>query len=153
MNARTTRTSLLILTIAAAILLSYTSKDNLFFNGSDSSSFSSPDTDQAFAEAFQNWTSDLQLEGSGTVIRILPDDNEGSRHQRLIVELDSGQSLMIAHNIDLAPRVAGLQEGDRISFYGEYEWNDRGGLMHWTHHDPRGQHPDGWIKHNGKTYQ
>ena len=90
------------------------------------------------------------LYGSGAV---LADDNEGSRHQRLIVELASGHTLLIAHNIDLAPRVAGVRSGDTLIFRGEYEWNQQGGVIHWTHHDPQGRHPDGWLRHRGRTYQ
>lgn len=94
-----------------------------------------------------------QVRGAGTVIRVLSDDSDGSRHQRFILRIASGESLLIAHNIDLAPRVAGLNVGDTVSFYGEYEWNDRGGLIHWTHHDPRGTHEGGWVEHDGRRYQ
>ena len=97
--------------------------------------------------------SSTQVQGSGTVTRVLSDDNDGSRHQRFILRLPSGESLLIAHNIDLAPRVTGLQAGDTVSFNGEYEWNDRGGVVHWTHDDPRGSHIDGWVEHNGRRYQ
>ncbi len=97
--------------------------------------------------------SDTQVQGSGTVTRLLSDDNDGSRHQRFILELASGESLLVAHNIDLAPRVAGLKAGDTVAFYGVYEWNDRGGVIHWTHHDPRGSHVGGWIEHGGRRYQ
>lgn len=94
-----------------------------------------------------------QVAGSGTVTRILPDDNDGSRHQRFILQLESGQTLLVAHNIDLAPRVDGLKLGDTVSFFGEYEWNDRGGVIHWTHHDPAGLHVEGWVEHNGRRYK
>jgi hypothetical protein len=103
--------------------------------------------------AFANRQSDIQVQGGGTVVKILRDDLEGSRHQRFILELGTGQTVLVSHNIDLAPRVRDLRTGDAIEFYGEYEWNPRGGVIHWTHHDPRGRHPGGWIKHAGNTYQ
>lgn len=109
--------------------------------------------DQQVAKAFEQHQSNILVEGQGTVSKILPDDLEGSRHQKFIVQLANGQTLLIAHNIDLAPGVDGLNEGDRVSFYGEYEWNPKGGVIHWTHHDPDGRHEAGWIKHNGNTYQ
>lgn len=103
--------------------------------------------------AYQNGQSDLQVEGTGEVVKLLADDNQGSRHQRFLLRLSSGQTLLIAHNIDLAPRIESLQRGDSVTFFGEYEWNDKGGVIHWTHRDPRGRHPHGWLKHQGKTYQ
>lgn len=96
--------------------------------------------------------SDVQVTGSGEVIKLLADDNEGSRHQRFLVKIDSGEVLLIAHNIDLAPRVDGLQRGDIIRFNGEYEWNNKGGVVHWTHKDPRSKHIHGWLEHDGRKY-
>lgn len=107
----------------------------------------------ALAEAYQSRARDIQVEGEGVVLRVLPDDNEGSRHQRFIVRLGSGQTVLIAHNIDLAPRVEPLESGAQVSFHGEYEWNERGGVIHWTHHDPSGRHPAGWISHAGRRFQ
>jgi hypothetical protein len=94
----------------------------------------------------------VQVSGEGRVVAILPDDAKGSRHQRFIIELDSGQTLLVAHNIDTAPRVGNLREGESIRFSGEYEWNPEGGVIHWTHRDPSGRHPHGWIVHKGRKY-
>jgi len=104
-------------------------------------------------QAFANRQSNLQVQGEGIVATVLQDDLEGSRHQRFIVKLDSGQTLLVSHNIDLAPRIDPLNAGDLVEFFGEYEWNPKGGVIHWTHHDPGGRHVAGWIKHRGKTYQ
>jgi hypothetical protein len=109
--------------------------------------------DQVLKNAYANKESDIQVKGSGLVTRILPDDIKGSRHQRFIIKLSSGQSLLISHNIDIAPKIVAIKEGDRIDFIGEYEWNSKGGVIHWTHHDPNGNHVNGWLKHNGMTYQ
>lgn len=99
------------------------------------------------------WQSGQQVQGAGEVIRILPDDTDGSRHQRFIVRLRSGRTLLIAHNIDIAPRVPSLGMGDKVYFNGEYEWNSKGGVIHWTHRDPRQRHQAGWIEHKGRRYQ
>jgi len=109
--------------------------------------------DDVIGEAFSERRNNLQVAGSGMVTRLLADDNDGSRHQRFIVELRSGQTVLIAHNIDVAPRIDSLRTGDQIGFFGEYEWNDRGGVIHWTHHDPAGRHVDGWLEHNGQRYE
>lgn len=110
------------------------------------------DSGAVLADAFARRLS-LQVEGRGTVARILADDNDGSRHQRLIVQVSAEQTVLIAHNIDLAPRVENVRAGDEITFFGEYEWTPQGGVIHWTHHDPAGQHVAGWLRHEGRVYQ
>jgi len=94
-----------------------------------------------------------QFSGSGEVVRVLSDDNDGSRHQRFILRLPSNQTILIAHNIDIAPRIPSLKVGDIISFNGVYESNSKGGVVHWTHRDPQGHHKSGWLQKNGQTYQ
>jgi hypothetical protein len=110
-------------------------------------------SDAILENAFTQRISKLQVTGQGMVVKVLRDDGNGSRHQRFIVRLDSGRTLLLAHNIDLAPRIEPLRAGDTVAFYGEYEWNPKGGVIHWTHRDPQGRHPAGWIKHDGQTYQ
>lgn len=108
--------------------------------------------EDAIRKAFEAQRSDVIVTASGVVTKSLPDDNEGSRHQRFIVRFPGGLTVLVAHNIDLAPRVP-LDEGDRVSFRGEYEWNDKGGVVHWTHHDPAGRHTGGWIEHEGRRFE
>ena len=111
------------------------------------------DSDAILKQAFDSKTNDLQVQGSGTVTKTLPDDNKGSRHQRFILKLASGQTLLVAHNIDLAPKIKGLKKGDTVGFNGEYERTEQGGVIHWTHHDPAKHHVDGWLEHQGQRYQ
>ncbi|MVE97882.1 DUF3465 domain-containing protein, partial [Vibrio cholerae] len=77
--------------------------------------------DAVLQQAYQSQQSDLQVQGLGQVVKVLPDDNDGSRHQKFILKLNSGQTLLVAHNIDLAPRIPNLKVGDSVEFYGEYE--------------------------------
>ena len=111
---------------------------------------------QNIVAAYHAKQSDIQVAGCGTIIKALPDDNEGSRHQKILIELSGvqpKQTLLLVHNIDLAPRVAEVSQGALLSFYGEYVYNDKGGLVHWTHHDPAARHQDGWIESGGVRYQ
>jgi hypothetical protein len=103
--------------------------------------------------AYENKDSDVQVGGSDVVVKLLPDDNHGSRHQKFILKLSNSNTVLVAHNIDLAPRIDTIRKSDFIEFYGEYQWSSKGGVAHWTHHDPRGNHPGGWIEHKGHRYE
>lgn len=105
------------------------------------------------AHAYKNKLANIQVRSTGRVVAILPDDNQGSRHQKFILELPNGQTVLIAHNIDLAPRIDQLKKGDMVEFYGEYEYSNKGGVIHWTHHDPSHRHIDGWLKYQGIQYK
>lgn len=107
----------------------------------------------AIDRAFEAQRSNVQVHGRGTVANVLKDDNDGSRHQRFVLRLASGRTVLVAHNIDLAPRVEPLTTGDAIDFAGEYEWNAKGGVLHWTHRDPAGRHPGGWLELNGRRFE
>ncbi len=110
-------------------------------------------TNDALNDAYQRKLSNVWLEGEGAVKKLLPDDNKGSRHQKFLVGIGNGKTLLFAHNIDLAPRIGDLKVGDTVTFRGEYVYNPKGGVVHWTHRDPRGELQGGWIKHNGRTYE
>ncbi|MDQ4214588.1 DUF3465 domain-containing protein [Microbacterium sp. ASV81] len=101
---------------------------------------------------FDGRRSGVEVQGAGVVTRILPDDDSGSRHQRFILTTPAGITILVAHNIDIAPRLDGLSTGDRVDFLGDYEWSDKGGTVHWTHHDPSGRHQAGWLVWRGHRY-
>lgn len=106
----------------------------------------------AVHQAYIQQQSKVWLELSGTVVKLLPDDNKGSRHQRFIVRVAPQHTVLIAHNIDLAPYIP-LNTGQTIQALGRYEWNKKGGVLHWTHHDPKGKRLGGWIEFDGKRYR
>ncbi|WP_037585957.1 DUF3465 domain-containing protein [Stenoxybacter acetivorans] len=110
-------------------------------------------SNNAIYQAFTQQRSNVQVLGKGLVSKTLPDDNKGSRHQRFIVKLDNQQTVLIAHNIDLAPRLPNLKKGDEVAFFGEYEYSPQGGVIHWTHHDPNNRHEGGWLEFRGQRYQ
>ena len=111
--------------------------------------YANPQIDKAYHEK----KSDIQVQGVGKVIKVLSDDTKGSRHQRFLLKLPSNLTILVAHNIDLSKKIEDLKVGDEVEFYGEYEWNNKGGVLHWTHHDPKKKHIDGWLKHKGIVYQ
>jgi hypothetical protein len=110
--------------------------------------------DLAIAELYERRQSDAIVTGEGLVVKILPDDlhdDDGSgQHQQFLVEVPGDVTIKIAHNLKFGR--APVREGDTIRFKGEYEWNDRGGCVHWTHHDPKNWHEDGWLEVRGKRY-
>lgn len=108
---------------------------------------------EVIRHSYDRKISNVQVQSEGRVKAILRDDNDGSRHQKFILSLDNGLTVLVAHNIDLAPKIENLNKGDIVEFFGEYEYSRQGGVMHWTHHDPRGRHVDGWLKHKGKKYK
>jgi hypothetical protein len=62
----------------------------------------------------------------------------------------NGQRIKIEDNVDITGPIV-LRRGDAVSLLGQYECDD--GVIHWTHHDPRGRHPAGYIEVNGQRYQ
>lgn len=95
------------------------------------------------------------VEGTGIIVRLFTADDDGdaeNRHQRFVLNLQNGQTLLVAHNIEVAALVpAGI--GDRIRFRGIYEWNDEGGSLHWTHRDPFRNEVAGYLDFRGKKYE
>ena len=98
-------------------------------------------------------TDGLWWEGRGVVEKVLPDDTTPPRHQRFLLRDDRGRSLFFAHNIEEAPRVPDLREGDELSFRGEWRDNEMGGAMHWTHRAGNGRRKGGWIERDGVRYE
>lgn len=92
------------------------------------------------------------LETKGKVIKVLKDDTKGSQHQKFLLKVAPDITLLVAHNLDLAKRVP-ITKGDSIKIRARYEWNNRGGVLHWTHHDPKGRKEGGWIYTGGKYYK
>lgn len=105
------------------------------------------------AAAFRDHRSGIQVTASGRVTRALTDQQGPSGpHQRFIVRLANGQTLLVENNLTVGRRVP-LQTGDTVRIHGEYIWNAEGGLVHFTHHDPDRSHEGGWVEHDGVRYE
>jgi hypothetical protein len=111
------------------------------------------DSARAAERAFQGHISGVTLTVRGEVVQRAQDDTIPPRHQRFVIRTSLGQSIMVAHNTDLAPRVP-LRPGDVVTVRGRYEWNDEGGLLHQTHMASRGG-ASGWIRleRTGRVYR
>lgn len=94
--------------------------------------------------AFEHKYNNVMLTVQGRVVKRLRPDTVGARHQKFVIKLADGQSLLIIHNIDDAPQVP-FRLGDELEVRGRYVWNEQGGEMHWTHHDPQGKVMGGYI--------
>ncbi|WP_413944256.1 DUF3465 domain-containing protein [Bdellovibrio sp. HCB-162] len=92
------------------------------------------------------------VEGGGMVVtKVLPDDNNGLKHQKWVVRLSNGKTMQAVYNSDMCPRVP-VKVGDVVAMGGMFLWTNTGALLHWLHHDPRGNRPDGYVYVNGKYY-
>ncbi len=109
-------------------------------------------TDAAILAAIERHRSHVWGQAAGTVARLLEDDRKGIPHQRFVLRLESGATLLIEYNLDLSPRITPLEVGDSVVVRGEYIWNDKGGVIHWVHRDPSGGPGGGWLRIRGKEY-
>jgi hypothetical protein len=109
--------------------------------------------DGGIAELFRTKDSDTWVEATGRVQRLLSDDKEGERHQKFLIAVSDAITVLVSHNIDAAPRVP-VREGDYVRLRGEYEYSDKGGIVHFTHKPKfRRKAPGGWIEHQGTRYE
>ncbi|WP_347357206.1 DUF3465 domain-containing protein [Bdellovibrio sp.] len=108
--------------------------------------------DREIVDAVNNRRREDFVEGADMVVtKILPDDNSGLEHQKWTVRLSNGETMQAVYNLDMCPRVP-LKVGDRVAMGGQFIWTQKGGLLHWLHHDPRGRRPDGYVYVNGTFY-
>lgn len=142
-----------LLSVMMSTVLDAAEKTSAVFKTNIDQTINAKGADAKIKDAFLKGRSDLWVTSQGTVVKVLKDDNDGSRHQRFLLQLSNGHTVLIAHNIDLAPRIPNLNNGDTVVFYGEYEWNIKGGVIHWTHRDPLGYKTGGWLVHKGKRYE
>lgn len=116
----------------------------------DSARVSSNDADLVRAVQDRRYVSFVTA-SQVTVSKVMEDDTLGKPHQRWYVRLSSGDEVFCVYNLDMGKRVP-LKLGDVISMGGEFKWTSRGALLHWLHHDPRNNRPDGFVEVGGTRY-
>jgi hypothetical protein len=111
--------------------------------------------DFALCDAYNAGHSHVEVVADGRVTRVLGIQNgRVSPHEGFLMRLNSGCDVIVKVevNTDLAGTFP-VNAGDPVTVKGEYEYYSRGGVIHWTHHDPRFRHEAGFITIGGKTYQ
>ena len=116
-------------------------------------------TDDTNAEVYNAWRdgrSHIEATAGGSVARLLGVRNGPSgMHEGFLLHLRGasghGLTIRVEDNIDITGPIP-LREGDEVEARGEYIYDPRGGVMHYTHHDPRGRHAAGYLRVHGKLY-
>lgn len=110
--------------------------------------------DAAVCSAYDGQRSGVEVVADGEVGRVLGvrPGREGA-HEGFLLRLSSGCRLTVRveTNTDFTGDIP-LRQGDRVSVKGEYEYYERGGVIHWTHRDPRGHHANGYVDVHGTMY-
>src|SRR5271163_3573138 len=91
-----------------------------------------------------NQLSKVEVTAIAQVKKLLPDDTRGLQHQKFLLILSNGTTVLIANDLTYGQRVP-IQAGDVVKIHGEYVWNRLGGLIHWTHRSDTPRHDSGWI--------
>jgi hypothetical protein len=110
--------------------------------------------DAAVCTAYAAQRSGVEVVAGGTVSRDLGvRAGRSSPHEGFLLRLDSGCKLVVRveANTDFTGTIA-LSPGERVAVKGEYEYYPLGGVIHWTHRDPRGRHENGYISAGGAMY-
>jgi hypothetical protein len=111
--------------------------------------------DAAVCDAYRSGRSHVEVVADGTVTRLLGiAPGVVSPHEGFLMRLRSGCDTIVRVevNTDLAGTFP-IARGEAVTVKGEYEYYPLGGVIHWTHHDPRGRHEGGFIEIGGKTYE
>ena len=112
--------------------------------------------DAAYA-AWRDGRSHVEVTLGGSVARILGTRvGPSGAHEGFLLHLAGaegrGLTVRVETNVDLTGPVP-LREGEAVEVRGEYVFDPRGGLVHYTHRDPRGHHLAGYVLADGKLYQ
>ena len=90
-----------------------------------------------------------QVMVTGVITNIQSEDHKGRPHQKYTLSVAGSIKLLIVSNLDFG-RVP-LQLGKTVSICGEF-MKVGSGMVHWTHFDPHGGHPDGFTIIDGVLY-
>lgn len=111
----------------------------------------------AVYDAWRAGRSQVEVTASGSVVRQLGTrEGRSGAHEGFLLHLRGaagrGLTVRVEDNVDLTGAIA-LTPGAEVVVRGEYIFDARGGIIHYTHRDPRGRHAAGYIATGGKLYQ
>jgi hypothetical protein len=111
----------------------------------------------AVYDAWRTGRSHVEVTASGSVARLLGErEGPSGRHLGFILHLSGsagrGLSVRVEDNLDLTGEIP-IGEGESVTVRGEYIYEPAGGLIHYTHKDPRGRHDAGYVQASGRIYQ
>jgi hypothetical protein len=115
--------------------------------------------DAANGAVYDAWRANrsyVEVTASGSVARVLGiRSGPSGRHEGFLLHLRGaegrGLTVRVEDNVDLTGPIP-LRAGDDVVVHGEYIYDPRGGIIHYTHNDPRGRHPGGYVRVNGRLY-
>jgi hypothetical protein len=110
----------------------------------------------AVYDAWRAQRSRVEVTADGSVARVLGiREGPSGTHEGFLLHLRGsagrGLTVRVEDNVDITGRIP-LREGDDVIVKGEYVYDPRGGLIHYTHHDPRGRHPSGYVRVGDRVY-
>lgn len=109
----------------------------------------------AVCAAYAAGRSHVEVIARGPVTRVLGiTPGRVSPHEGFLMRVQATCDLIVRveANVDLAGRFP-IARGALVQVKGEYEYYPRGGVIHWTHHDPRFHHEAGYVEVGGGIYQ
>jgi hypothetical protein len=110
----------------------------------------------AVYDAWRAQRSNVEVTASGAVARIFGTRlGRSGEHEGFLLHLRGaaghGLTVRVEDNVDITGPIQ-LQTGDDVEVRGEYIFDPSGGIVHYTHHDPRGHHSSGYVKVRGRLY-
>lgn len=107
-------------------------------------------------DAWRAQRSHVEVTASGVIARDLGTrSGVSAAHEGFLLHLAGasgrGLTVRVEANVDFTGAMP-IAAGEPVVVRGEYEFDPRGGVIHWTHRDPRGRHPDGFIQIQNKRY-
>ncbi|MBD5633735.1 MAG: DUF3465 domain-containing protein [Candidatus Eremiobacteraeota bacterium] len=111
----------------------------------------------AVYDAWRSGRSHTQVTASGSVVRVLGlSHGPSGAHEGFLLHLRGsagrGLTVRVEDNVDVTGPLP-LTAGADVEVRGEYIYDALGGIIHYTHLDPRGRHAAGYVRIGDKVYQ